>query len=450
MKNPNKFTYLLLCLYTLVFPSESAQAQKKNVSTQKQNLDKAQIKCGPMVGQVQLRDAIIWVQTNQKSHVIVEYYYKDSSGQQIVQLSAKEITREPYFIGTIYLTDLRPDTEYSYKILLDEREQNIPYSCTFKTQSHWQFRKEPPTFSFVAGSCNYVNDPNFDRPGKGYGSNYQIFNRIDSMRPDFMLWLGDNTYLREGDFESQDGIYDRQSHTRSLTELRPLMAHTPNYAIWDDHDYGTNDANRTYRLKNHSLNAFKEFWPSEYYRTNHLEGITHSFAFNDCEFFMLDNRWDRTADTSGTILGKNQIDWLKDALLSSNGSYKFVAVGGQFLSDFKGYENFANFARERKEIIDFIDKHKIKNVIFLTGDRHHSEVTKVVTSGGTAIYDITSSALTSSTYDHSKEPNTLRVPESIFGVNNFAVLTVKGERKNRKLSLRFVGADGRELYNYEF
>jgi alkaline phosphatase D len=407
------------------------------------------VKCGPMVGHVQLRDAIIWVQTIQASDVRITYLEEGSDAAAKETNSVKSELANDHIV-TFYLRGLTPGTKYKYQVWVGRSLQVFPYELSFTTQTHWQYRTEPPSFRFVAGSCAYVNDPDFDRPGKGYGSNYQIYKYIDSLKPAFLLWLGDNTYLREGDFESRAGIFNRQSHTRSLAEMRPLMAHTPNYAIWDDHDYGTNDANRTFRLKNHSLDAFKAFWPTEYYHTNGLEGITHSYVYNDCEFFMLDNRWYKTADTSGTLLGRTQLDWFKESLMSSQASFKFVAIGGQFLSDFKGYENVANYARERQEMIDFIDQNKIKNVIFLTGDRHHSEVTKLVTKNGVSIYDITSSALTSSTYDHSKEPNTLRVAGSIFGVNNFAEITITGDRKNRKLGLRFIDSYGKELYKYDF
>jgi alkaline phosphatase D len=373
-----------------------------------------QILSGPMVGQVQLRDVIIWVQTSRSSNAKVTYL---AEGSDAKMSESKEITtnEEGHFIATFYLKGLQPGTKYNYKVWIDNKLQSFP---------------------------------DYDRPGKGYGSHYHIYKTIDSMKPDFMLWLGDNTYLREGDFESKEGIYHRQSHTRTLPEMRPLMAHTPNYAIWDDHDYGTNDANRTYRYKNHSLAAFKDFWPAESYHTNDLEGISHSFTYNDCEFFMLDNRWYKTADTSGTILGRTQIDWFKDALLSSNAAFKFVAVGGQFLSDFKGFENMVNYPHERQEIIDFIDQYKIKNVVFLTGDRHSSELTKYVTKSGITIYDITSSALTSGTSDHGKEPNTFRIGGSMIGVNNFAKLTVSGDRKNRKLNLEYFDANGKLLFQY--
>lgn len=408
-----------------------------------------QIVAGPMVGQVQLRDAIIWVQTASSSNVQITYQSEDADAKKIESKVIKT-SDENFFISTFYITDLQPKTTYKYNVWVDNKLQTFDYPLTFTTQSHWQFRTDPPAFSFVAGSCTFVNDVAYDRPGKGYGSNYQIFATIDSMRPDFMLWLGDNTYLREGDFESKAGIYRRQSHSRSLKELRPLMAHTPNYAIWDDHDYGSNDANRTFRLKNHALAAFKDFWPAETYHTNDLQGITHSFAYNDCEFFMLDNRWYKTADTSGTVLGIDQKEWFKDALLSSNAAFKFVAIGGQMLSNFKGFENMANYAHERQEIIDFIDKHKIKNVVFLTGDRHNSELTKYVTKSGVEIYDITSSALTSGTYDHTSEPNTYRVAGSMIGINNFAKLTVSGPRKGRELHLEYFDANGKSLFKYKF
>lgn len=98
---------------------------------------------------------------------------------------------------------------------------------------------------------------------------------------------------------------------------------------------------------------------------------------------MLDNRWYRTVDKeNGTILGEQQKYWLKEALLYSTAKYKFICVGGQVLSDFAGFENFANYKNERQEIIDFLDENSIKGVIFLTGDRHHSEITKLKTDKG--------------------------------------------------------------------
>jgi alkaline phosphatase D len=409
----------------------------------------SKLKSGPMLGPVTLRNVLIWLQTDRKADVRLEYREKNATtGYR----ASETLTTQPKnaYTATFTLGDVVPGTSYEYKVVIDGTIVETKYPLEFHTQAHWQFRTDPPEFSFIAGSCFYVNDPEFDRPGKPYGGEYEILNQMVAKKPDLMVWLGDNTYFREGDFESRSGLYYRQTHTRALPELQPFLASTANYAIWDDHDYGPNDSDWTYPLKHHALDAFKDFWPSESYGTGNTEGVTNSFMWNDCHFIMLDNRWYRTVDTMyGTILGDRQRYWLKETLLQSRAPFKFVAVGGQFLSDFAGFENFANYRAEREEIIQFIDDNKIKGVIFLTGDRHHSEITKLVTPNGIAIYDITSSALTSGTYDHSKEPNTLRVPGSILGERNFAYIMVKGPRKFRKVLVNFYNTSGKELFTYE-
>ena len=97
-----------------------------------------------------------------------------------------------------------------------------------------------------------------------------------------------------------------------------------------------------------------------------------------------------------------------------------------------------------------MDDNDIKGVVFLTGDRHHSEISKMVTERGNVFYDVTSSAITSSTYDHSKEPNTLRVEGSMIIERNFAIFKVSGDKKNRKLSVVFKNTTGQDVYSYEF
>jgi len=408
------------------------------------------LQSGPMLGPMTLRDATIWVQTKQISFVQIEYRVKGSvdpfTESPIIIADAAN-----HFIGTVHLTNLTPGTTYEYKVRIKNEYLSFPYPLEFKTQEHWQHRKEAPDFTFGAGSCFYINDTTFDRPGKPYGGEYEIIKHMVQSKPDFMLWLGDNVYLREGDYESRSGIFYRNMHTRSLPELQPMLASMPHYAIWDDHDYGPNDSDWTYPLKSHALEAFKKYWPSESYGAGHTDGITSGFEWNDCQFFLLDNRWYRTVQKeNGTILGDIQKYWFKEALLASTASFKFVAIGGQVLSDFEKYENYANYKDERQELIDFIDEHQIKNVIFLTGDRHHSEISKLTTPNGITIYDVTSSAMTSTTYDHSKEPNNFRVPGSMITERNFAVFKVSGDRKNRKLSAVFKNTQGKEVYHFSF
>lgn len=404
---------------------------------------------GPMLGPLTLRDASIWVQTKKDAKLQI-VYQAEGPNQPELKSDVVKTNKKDGYCATVHLSELQPGTLYRYSLWIDKKKVNLPYPLSFRTQTHWQWRSDPPDFTFVTGSCFYINEQDYDRPGKPYGGDYEILDQICSKKPDLMVWLGDNTYLREGDFESRSGIYHRYTHTRSLEKLQPLLAQSAHYAIWDDHDYGPNDSDWTYPLKQHTLDAFRDFWPSEGYGAGHTDGVTNSFMWNDCQFFMLDNRWYRTVDReNGTILGEQQKYWLKEALLYSKATFKFICIGGQFLNDARVFENYSNYATERQEIIDFISEHKIKGVIFLTGDRHHSEISKLDTPNGTVIYDITSSAITSSTTDHSSEPNTLRVSGSMIGVRNFAVVKVAGKGIERKVQVDFFDKDGKKMFNYQ-
>ena len=77
---------------------------------------------------------------------------------------------------------------------------------------------------------------------------------------DFMIWGGDNWYLREVDYSSESGIWYRYMHERAQPAVQKLYAAMHHYATWDDHDYGCDDANKSFELKGVTLKAFKTYW----------------------------------------------------------------------------------------------------------------------------------------------------------------------------------------------
>jgi alkaline phosphatase D len=88
------------------------------------------------------------------------------------------------------------------------------------------------------------------------------------------------------------------------------------------------------------------------------------------------------------------MQWLIDALVTSKATFKFVAIGGQVLSNASLYENYATYPKERAQLLDLLVKEELKNVIFLTGDRHKTELSKIKRNG-IVFYDLTVSPLTS-------------------------------------------------------
>ena len=72
--------------------------------------------------------------------------------------------------------------KYSYEVWIDGKKMNFDYPLEFQTQALWQYRTDPPNFTFAVGSCNYINDENYDRPGRPYGGADKIREKISVLR----------------------------------------------------------------------------------------------------------------------------------------------------------------------------------------------------------------------------------------------------------------------------
>lgn len=413
------------------------------------------LQSGPMVGYSEMREVMLWVQTKKAAEVKINYTNKaDKKDTHWTQTVSTE--KNSAFTAHLIADELLPGQSYTYDVFINSKKLILPYKTEFQTLPLWKWRTDPPAFSFLTGSGAYINEPEYDRPGAGYGGDYQIFEHMAKIPSAFMLWLGDNVYYREPDWHTKTGMLYRYTHTRSTPEMQALLASKHNYAIWDDHDYGPNDSDAGYPFKNQSLDVFQNFWANPTYGIGDMKGAISFFNWNDCDFFLLDNRWYRTnndrTDCEKTILGKEQLEWLKNALAYSQANFKFIVIGNQFLNTSGLFEMHSNYGynAERQELIEYIQSQNIYNVIFLTGDRHHSEVSKLERVGKPTIYDITTSPLTSGPAGIWKEEvNALRIDGSFFNQRNFAKLDVSGTNAERKIDMRFFDSNGKELYHYE-
>ena len=430
--------YLLLILFT------PFQAQAQEI-----------LQSGPMVGYSAMREAGLWVQTSKPAKVKIAFW-NIKEPKTVVYTNEVNTKKEEGYTAKLTAENLEPGQVYNYSLLINGKKVAHPYDLKFQTQKLWQFRTDPPKFTFAAGSCFYVNEPEYDRAGKGYGSDYEIVKSIYEKHPDFMVWLGDNWYYREADWDSWSGMLSRITHTRSLPELQPLLASVHHYSIWDDHDFGPNDSDRGFWNKFKTLEAFKLFIPNPSFGINGKPGITSFFQWGDTDFFLLDNRFYRTPNTrktddGRTVLGDEQIQWLIDNLAVSKAPFKIVAMGGQFLNPVqKSYlETYSIFPEEKEKILSLIKKEKIEGVIFLTGDRHHSELTKLDRNEDYPLYEFTISSLTAGVSAGKDEENVLRVAGTVTDEHNFALFTVEGARRNRTLICTVFNVKGEKLWEYK-
>jgi alkaline phosphatase D len=182
--------------------------------------------------------------------------------------------------------------------------------------------------------------------------------------------------------------------------LREARSKIPFICIWDDHEVANNvyttgaqnhqpDEGDFESRKNAARQAYYEWLPirenKEHYR---------SFTYgNLLDLIMLDERLagrtkpaDSLADPtliseSQTMLGTEQLQWLKQNLINSKAQWKII--GNQvifaeieqskvFPKAPKNLDSWDGYPFEQKSIRDFIKNTPIPNVVFVTGDTHAS------------------------------------------------------------------------------
>ena len=89
----------------------------------------------------------------------------------------------------------------------------------------------------------------------------------------------------------------------------------------------------------------------------------------------------------------------------------------------------------------------ITGVIFLSGDRHHSEIIKLERANLYSLYDITCSPLTSGVgkVRGAEVNNPDRVPGTLVEDQNFGNFTVTGNKKERVLKVDFINTKGEKV-----
>ncbi len=418
---------------------------------------------GPMLGYVEHREVQIWLEVAKAvQKVEIRYHKVGKVTFSSVQVASNNLGHR-YNPIKVTLEGLAMDKVYEYQILLDGEKQKLDFPLTFHTRKLWEWREPAPDFTFLLGSCYYLNDLPYDRPGKPYGQNPRILETMGNMPSDFMLWLGDNLYLREADYSSASGIAYRYSTNFSDKTMQKLRGTRANYAIWDDHDYGPNDSDGKFELKEVSLAHFKSYWANKTFGEPDNAGTYHKFKWSDCDFFCMDDRFYRSANSLSDSIdgkpnpnkqfyGKKQLDWLKNGLIVSEASFKFIVTGGQVLNPLSDRECFMFYPSEWQELMNFIIDNKIEGIVFISGDQHYSELIKrQLTPNFYPFYDFTCSPVTSGIKDISKTPafkNPNRIDSSLLIANNFGKISVTGNKGDRQLTLETYDVDGKNKWRY--
>jgi alkaline phosphatase D len=333
------------------------------------------LELGPLLGDVTATGAKVWLKASGPGLLSVavgkEENLSDRAGFKAPKLEASS-----FFSAPVLIRDLEPMTRYFYAVLIDG-ELVTPRPYPSFTTAPREGASGHQRFAFV--SCVGNN---------GFDSAATWADMATRTNFDLLLMLGDNHY---GNTTEPAKHFEMFGVQRRLSGYAEISRRVPQYAIWDNHDYGPEPADKRAPGKAESLRAFKMLWPNPSFGEADNPGVYFKFSRGDIDFFMLDDRYHRdpnNAPEDGTksYLGEKQLAWLKRELLASKGTVKVLAVGGEWQTHGQA-ASWASFLRERDDLFKFIEDNRITGILLLSGDRHFTAAYQVagkfieVTSG---------------------------------------------------------------------
>lgn len=401
---------------------------------------------GPMAAGVYADRAIIWAQLKEEANT--QCHCVNQSDKQLILSEQVQSRESDDFIVFMPLEGLLPDHYYSCDLWVNGKPAGPEFSTRFRTLPE---EDRAIDFSMVIGSCAYLNDDKYEETGRllPYGAKTYIFDTIASFQADFMFWLGDNIYLRAGEWNSLEGVRYRYRHTRFHPDLQKVLRTGSHLAIWDDHDFGPNDGDSTYQRREMTAEIFKQIWPNpDWLVPNRLYT---SYKIGDVAFFLMDDRSHRAPNDAPEtepkpFLGKQQLDWLIESLAASDAAFKIVAIGTQVLSNCDMFEGYCfGYEQEFNEMIRRIKENKIEGVLFFSGDKHLTEISRLDYPGLYPLFDLTVSPFTSFPTPI-KLGNSNRVKGTFVGRRNFGLLNFVGEKEERRIEISIHNAKGNLLW----
>lgn len=290
----------------------------------------------------------------------------------------------------------------------------------------------------VFGSCY--------KPGK----KAVIWDAMVARKPDLFLFLGDNIYADTTDMGKMRAMYGKLLDDEGFKKMKAVCPVVP---IWDDHDYGRNDAGVEFGAKD---GAKEEFMRAFGFGAEHpmakRGGVYHSSIYGPArkrvQVIMLDTRWFRTvlksegvgrqktyvpdANPKTTVIGAEQWAWLEKQL-AEPADVRIIGSSIQVISEEHRYEKWANCPHDRKRLMAMVKK--AGNAVILSGDRHMGEISRE-----DGVLDVTSSGLTNAGGGYG-DKNRHRVGERV-GKRNFGVVEIDWSGELPKVKVELVDAEG--------
>jgi alkaline phosphatase D len=384
---------------------------------------------GPYVGQVRSDAACVWMRVDRAGRyrmALIDAGGKDCGVQDLDADDAADFTITGRYSG------LSPATTYRYTVTGPGLAEA---GGSFRTPVAGNQGK----VRLLLGSCSPCSE-------------HQVFATMAALKPDMVFFMGDTPYI-----DHQELAVMRHSHRQflSIPSMKKLLATTPFSGTWDDHDFGMNDSDGTFKARASSGQVFREYRPQFSYG-NGREGVYSQVRFGPVEVFLLDCRWFSATGPSPldpaakTLLGEDQWRWIQQALKASDATFKVLACG-MIWDDKRGTEkdHWATYPAERAALLAFIKRERISGVLLFGGDIHVSRQLQYGTEEvGYPLYQLISSPMHDSTIASLNVPHPA-LQWAALEKHTFLCLDVDHTTADPVLTARFLDQQGDDLHRVE-
>ena len=305
-------------------------------------------------------------------------------------------TARGHQIARFQLADLDPGTEYRYAVQIDSVRDTR--QGRFVTPP-----AEPFSFRLAAGSCAST------------GSEHPVYDHVRESDPLMFFQIGDLHY--ENIDRNAVGLFQAAfDRVLASEEQQALYQRAPIVYVWDDHDYGPNDSDRTSRGRTASGRTYRQYVPHHPLavgegsdaaprpglpsgppedlpeegtgagsRESGIGGaddrvpIYRAFSIGRLRVIVTDSRSLRTPGSvpdgpRKTMLGERQKAWFFREMEAAARDYPLIlwvqTVPWISRSTSTG-DNWGAYATERQEIAEYLARRGIsEKVIMLSGDSH--------------------------------------------------------------------------------
>lgn len=347
-----------------------------------------------------------------------------------------------YKVDQFHFRELKLNTTYTLTVY--DTRKDVTYIVDQRTFQPLDIHKKTPRFALASCMSDEWKFDTVINP---------IWKKLEDQSVDFVIFSGDTVYVDLFGFVERQkatatDLWFRYTQTLQRLPFYHQKKLTPVFATWDDHDYGTNDGDRTSTSKEPATRLFQAVFQGEKLDDGSWQsaglGVASVFKAFGQQFLLMDdrsfrqpNKEQKKQETYGHW-GEQQHQWLKKHLQSPTPTW--IVNGNQIVSGkalgFKEslQENHAlQFSELQKDI-----RTAKAPVVLASGDVHFSEVMKIPADRfGFETYEITSSSVHS--YNGRGWDNPLRVPGLVTLEYNFLVIQSTAEADSLNLNIQSIG-----------